>query len=75
VTEDVLLQDEDEVLDTFKRLQRLGVRIVFDDFGTGYASLSYLKKFPLDGWNPVSRTTMRSPGSACLPPIGMPRYC
>jgi EAL domain-containing protein (putative c-di-GMP-specific phosphodiesterase class I) len=22
---------------------------VFDDFGTGYASLSYLKKFPLDG--------------------------
>ncbi|MET4388095.1 EAL domain-containing protein (putative c-di-GMP-specific phosphodiesterase class I) [Bradyrhizobium sp. F1.4.3] len=26
-----------------------GVRILFDDFGTGYASLSYLKKFPLDG--------------------------
>jgi EAL domain-containing protein (putative c-di-GMP-specific phosphodiesterase class I) len=25
------------------------VRVVFDDFGTGYASLSYLKKFPLDG--------------------------
>ena len=24
-------------------------RIVFDDFGTGYGSLSYLKKFPLDG--------------------------
>ena len=49
VTEDVLLQDEDEVLDTFRRIQSLGVRIVFDDFGTGYASLSYLKKFPLDG--------------------------
>jgi predicted signal transduction protein with EAL and GGDEF domain len=49
VTEDVLLQDEDEVLDTFRRIQKLGVRIVFDDFGTGYASLSYLKKFPLDG--------------------------
>ena len=25
------------------------MRVVFDDFGTGYASLSYLKKFPLDG--------------------------
>jgi len=49
VTEDVLLQDEDRVLETFKRIQKLGVRIVFDDFGTGYASLSYLKKFPLDG--------------------------
>ena len=49
VTEDILLLDEQRVLDTFQRIQRLGVRIVFDDFGTGYASLSYLKKFPLDG--------------------------
>jgi diguanylate cyclase (GGDEF)-like protein/PAS domain S-box-containing protein len=49
VTEDILLQDEERVLDTFQRIQDLGVRIVFDDFGTGYASLSYLKKFPLDG--------------------------
>jgi len=49
VTEDILLLDEQRVLDTFQRIQQLGVRIVFDDFGTGYASLSYLKKFPLDG--------------------------
>jgi diguanylate cyclase (GGDEF)-like protein/PAS domain S-box-containing protein len=49
VTEDILLLDEERVLDTFQRIQELGVRIVFDDFGTGYASLSYLKKFPLDG--------------------------
>ncbi|SFI46989.1 EAL domain-containing protein [Bradyrhizobium sp. Gha] len=49
VTEDILLHDEDRVLDMFKRIQQLGVRILFDDFGTGYASLSYLKKFPLDG--------------------------
>jgi EAL domain-containing protein (putative c-di-GMP-specific phosphodiesterase class I) len=49
VTEDILLLDEQRVLDTFLRIQELGVRIVFDDFGTGYASLSYLKKFPLDG--------------------------
>jgi diguanylate cyclase (GGDEF)-like protein/PAS domain S-box-containing protein len=49
VTEDILLVDEDGVLDTFRRIQKLGARIVFDDFGTGYGSLSYLKKFPLDG--------------------------
>jgi diguanylate cyclase (GGDEF)-like protein/PAS domain S-box-containing protein len=49
VTEDILLLDEARVLDMFKRIQNLGVRVVFDDFGTGYASLSYLKKFPLDG--------------------------
>lgn len=49
VTEDILLHDEDRVLAMFERIQELGVRILFDDFGTGYASLSYLKKFPLDG--------------------------
>jgi diguanylate cyclase (GGDEF)-like protein/PAS domain S-box-containing protein len=49
VTENILLLDEQRVLDTFRRIQESGVRIVFDDFGTGYASLSYLKKFPLDG--------------------------
>jgi diguanylate cyclase (GGDEF)-like protein/PAS domain S-box-containing protein len=49
VTEDILLHDEGRVLDIFKRIQQLGVRVLFDDFGTGYASLSYLKKFPLDG--------------------------
>jgi EAL domain-containing protein (putative c-di-GMP-specific phosphodiesterase class I) len=49
VTEDIILLDEERVLDTFLRIQAIGVRLVFDDFGTGYASLSYLKKFPLDG--------------------------
>jgi diguanylate cyclase (GGDEF)-like protein/PAS domain S-box-containing protein len=49
VTEDIVILDERKVLETFRRIQKLGVRVVFDDFGTGYASLSYLKKFPLDG--------------------------
>jgi EAL domain-containing protein (putative c-di-GMP-specific phosphodiesterase class I) len=49
VTEDILLLDEARVLDIFERIRKLGAHIVFDDFGTGYASLSYLKKFPLDG--------------------------
>jgi diguanylate cyclase (GGDEF)-like protein/PAS domain S-box-containing protein len=49
VTEDILLEDEQRVLDTFLQIQKLGIRLVFDDFGTGFASLSYLKKFPLDG--------------------------
>jgi len=56
VTEDILLLDEERVRDTFQRIQELGVRVVFDDFGTGYASLSYLKKFRSMG----SRSTGRS---------------
>lgn len=49
VTEDIILHDEKGTLDMFLKIQQLGVRVVFDDFGTGFASLSYLKKFPLDG--------------------------
>ncbi len=48
VTEDVLLEDHERARNIFRRIQALGVRIAFDDFGTGYASLTYLKKFPLD---------------------------
>jgi diguanylate cyclase (GGDEF)-like protein/PAS domain S-box-containing protein len=48
VTEDIVLVDEAQALDTFRQIRELGVQIAFDDFGTGYASLSYLKKFPLD---------------------------
>jgi diguanylate cyclase (GGDEF)-like protein/PAS domain S-box-containing protein len=58
VTEDILLQDEEKVFESFEKIQKLGVRIVFDDFGTGYASLSYVKKFPLDGLK-VDRSFVR----------------
>jgi EAL domain-containing protein (putative c-di-GMP-specific phosphodiesterase class I) len=48
VTENILL-DETIAVDVFRRLRDRGVRVVLDDFGTGYGSLTYLKKFPLDG--------------------------
>jgi EAL domain-containing protein (putative c-di-GMP-specific phosphodiesterase class I) len=48
VTENILLEDDERALEIFRRIQALGVGIAFDDFGTGYASLAYLKKFPLD---------------------------
>ena len=48
ITESVLLQDDEQVLDTLHAIRRLGVRISMDDFGTGYSSLSYLRRFPFD---------------------------
>src|SRR5215813_1525097 len=48
VTEDILLEDDERALQTFRRVQKLGVQVAFDDFGTGYASLTYLKKFPIN---------------------------
>jgi diguanylate cyclase (GGDEF)-like protein/PAS domain S-box-containing protein len=49
VTEDILLADTDSVIATFHAIRRLGVRVVFDDFGTGYGNLSDLKIFSVDG--------------------------
>ncbi|MGN6581934.1 MAG: putative bifunctional diguanylate cyclase/phosphodiesterase [Bordetella sp.] len=46
VTENIVL-DDDVVLDSLQRLRDIGLGIAFDDFGTGYASLSLLKRYPL----------------------------
>jgi diguanylate cyclase (GGDEF)-like protein/PAS domain S-box-containing protein len=48
VTEDILLNDDARAAKLFAHLRSLGIRLSFDDFGTGYGSLSYLKKFPFD---------------------------
>jgi diguanylate cyclase (GGDEF)-like protein len=48
ITESILLDDSEATLSTLYQLRALGVRIAMDDFGTGYASLSYLQSFPFD---------------------------
>ena len=48
VTEKIALSNDDQALTAMRSLQRLGVQIAFDDFGTGYASLSSLQRFPLN---------------------------
>ena len=47
ITEAIILQNTDAVMETLKRLDQLGVSIAMDDFGTGYSSLSYLTRFPV----------------------------
>ena len=48
LTESILIQNVESVLDCVKRLKLLGVKLSIDDFGTGYSSLSYLKRFDID---------------------------
>lgn len=47
ITESLLVEDENEILKTLRKLRDLGVLLSIDDFGTGYSSLSYLKRFPI----------------------------
>jgi diguanylate cyclase (GGDEF)-like protein len=46
ITENLLINDTEEVLAKLSRLRQLGVNIAMDDFGTGYSSLSFLARFP-----------------------------
>jgi diguanylate cyclase (GGDEF)-like protein len=48
ITEKVLHKGDARTLDTLNRLKALGVRLVLDDFGTGFASLNYLRSFAFD---------------------------
>jgi len=46
LTEDSLLQSDDDSLSNLQKIRELGVGLAIDDFGKGYSSLTYLKQVP-----------------------------
>ncbi len=48
ITENILMDDPQVVIDSLVELKKYGISIALDDFGTGYSSLSYLQRLPLD---------------------------
>lgn len=48
LTESMLMQNVEHVLQTLEEIRCLGVSLAIDDFGTGFSSLSYLRRFPID---------------------------
>ncbi len=48
ITESILIDDFEEVSNKLRQLREYGIRISLDDFGTGFSSLAYLKKLPID---------------------------
>ncbi|MBD2176730.1 EAL domain-containing protein [Pseudanabaena sp. FACHB-1998] len=48
LTESTIVHSIDSSLAKLKELKALGVKLSIDDFGTGFSSLGYIKKFPLD---------------------------
>lgn len=48
ITEQALLRDAARTLGTLEQLREIGVRVVLDDFGTGFASLNHLRSFTFD---------------------------
>ena len=48
ITENVLMDEPQVIIDALVELKDKGISIALDDFGTGFSSLSYLQKLPLD---------------------------
>ena len=48
ITESTLIENVGEVERVLNELHDMGMRLALDDFGTGFASLAYLKDFPVD---------------------------
>ena len=48
LTESALMSHAEHTIDVLGRLKALGITIAIDDFCTGYSSLAYLKRFPID---------------------------
>ena len=48
VTESVVMDELETVINTLRELKELGMEVAIDDFGTGFSSLSYIQSLPLD---------------------------
>ncbi len=48
ITESVLMDEPDVVINALLELKKLGITIAIDDFGTGFSSLNYLRQLPVD---------------------------
>jgi diguanylate cyclase (GGDEF)-like protein/PAS domain S-box-containing protein len=48
LTESIVMGQSEELFQTLAELKSLGARLILDDFGIGYSSLSYLTRLPLD---------------------------
>jgi len=48
ITESLLMEHTEESLSWLLSLKQTGLKLSIDDFGTGFSSLSYLRRFPVD---------------------------
>jgi EAL domain-containing protein (putative c-di-GMP-specific phosphodiesterase class I) len=48
LTESLLVENVQDIIEKMSALKAIGVRFSLDDFGTGYSSLAYLKRLPLE---------------------------
>ena len=62
ITESAMMKDPVMALNLLHQLSQLGVQISIDDYGTGYSSLAYLKRMPVNEMK-IDRTFVKDMAS------------
>lgn len=69
IVENVLLRNDTSTLQLLNDVRAMGVGLAFDDYGTGFASLSFLKRYPVNRLK-IDRSFVRNvntdPGDAAV---------
>ena len=68
LTESVFVKISSQAASVLRTLKEMKISVALDDFGAGYSSLSYLRKFPVN----ISRSTGRSSINSTPPTVDMP---
>ena len=63
-----MMKEPEKLIGTLKSLRALGSQVLIDDFGTGFSSLSYLDKLPIDILK-IDRAFVRDLGLGSESPI------
>ncbi len=69
ITESAVIHNVDKMITTLGELKEMGIDLAMDDFGSGYASLYYLKQFPFDKLKidcPFVRDITSNPNSSAI---------
>jgi diguanylate cyclase (GGDEF)-like protein len=69
LTESAIVHDPERAADVLEAMRALSVKVAMDDFGTGYTSLAYLQRLPIDLLKIDSRfitDMLRDPDSAAI---------
>ena len=69
LTESALVEADGRPLETLQKLSAMGVRIVADDFGSGFSNLAYLRRLPVDALERRRPSSVRCGPTAGREPI------
>ncbi len=68
VSETVVMENPEQIVEALASLKSVGARLALDEYGSGYSSVAYLHRLPLDLIK-IDRSLVRSANAASSDPI------